>query len=297
MVVVRKSFEAAGPKLYICSTPIGNLNDVSLRLLETLKQVDVLAAEDTRQTRKLLSKYDIHVPQMMSYHQHNAKARSDDFRALWAQGKSVAVVSDAGTPGVSDPGEHVIELAIEEGIPVVPIPGPSAVLSALVGSGLPIQPFVFVGFLPREQKLCMETLRRYRAFPGVLAFYEAPHRLAATIERIHMIFPNCRGVLAKELTKRHETFIYGTVAELLEYANSEVIRGEFVILVDLQSMDNEVENPSGDNEIASAALSLQQAIEMVEELIDSGSSHADAVKQVSQQTGIKKRILYNGTVS
>jgi 16S rRNA (cytidine1402-2'-O)-methyltransferase len=291
MVLIRKSFETVGPKLYICSTPIGNLEDVSLRLLETLKQVDVLAAEDTRQTRKLLSKYDIHVPQLMSYHQHNAKSRSNDFCSLWAGGKSIAVVSDAGTPGVSDPGEHVIDLAIAQGVPVIPIPGPSAVLSALVGSGLPIQPFAFVGFLPRERKLCMETLERYQSFPGVLAFYEAPHRLQATMERIEKAFPDCNGVLAKELTKKHETFIYGTVSELLDYAHSEVVRGEFVILIDLQSGSRNMEN-----EVVHEEASLDDAIKQVRELMEAGSSHTDAVRQVSKQTGIKKRTLYNETV-
>lgn len=289
MLAVRKSFADEGPKLYICSTPIGNLNDVSLRLLETLRHVDVVAAEDTRQTRKLLSRYDIHVPKLMSYHQHNAVARSEEFLALWDEGKTVAVVSDAGTPGVSDPGEHITQLAIGAGVPVVPIPGASAVLSALVGSGLPMQSFTFVGFLPREKKQCLEALGRYRTACGVFIFYEAPHRLVTTMKRIYEVFPNQRGVLAKELTKQHETFIYGTVHELVEYIESETARGEYVILID--SSKEETEDNSEDDSVC-----VEDAIQKVRELVKSGISHADAVKQVVSQTGIKKRLLYNETL-
>ncbi len=289
MVVVRKSFTEGGAKLYICSTPIGNLADVSLRLLETLRQVDVLAAEDTRHTRKLLSKYDIHIPQLISYHQHNARARADEFQALWAQGKSIALVSDAGTPGVSDPGILAVQMAIDVGIPVIPIPGASAVLSALVGSGLSLQPFLFSGFLPREKKQCDDVLKGLLNFQGVLVFYEAPHRLLATMKRINEAFSDKRGVLAKELTKQHETFIYGLVHELLSYVESEPARGEYVIMIDAKDSDTVGQGTP-------EKISIEQAAEQVGELMKSGFSHTDAVKQVSIQTGLKRRLLYNETI-
>jgi len=296
MVIVRRSFESETPKLYICSTPIGNLGDVSFRLLEILRSVDVVAAEDTRHTRKLLAKYDIHVPILVSYHQHNAESRADDFRQWWKEGKSIAVVSDAGTPCVSDPGEHAAALAVGEGVPVVPIPGASAVLSALVASGMQTQPFAFVGFLPREHKKCTDELRRYREFPGVVVFYEAPHRLQKTVERIHEVFPNHRIVLAKELTKQHEAFIYGTSAEMLEYLKEDTPRGEYVIIVDVRCspMSDEA---AGNAEPGTEADVLQAAMDHVRSLLAEGLSHTEAVKQVAKATGVRKRELYNATLA
>jgi len=294
MYHIQKSFtdEEARPALYVCSTPIGNLQDVSFRLLEVLRTVDVIAAEDTRQTRKLLSKFDIHPPQLISYHEHNAHHRVDDLAKWWSEGKSVAMVSDAGTPGVSDPGTSAIEQAVQLGVSVIPIPGPSAVLAALVGSGIPVQPFTFIGFLPRAEKVAKSYIAPYVALPGTLVIYEAPHRLAKTLLLLKTLLPNRRGALAKELTKRYETFVYGTLEDLHLYATEAPVRGEFVIVIE---GSRHIEDNAVTDEITEEER-LALAIGHVQQLMQSGMSHTQAVRQVAEETGVRRKDLYTATV-
>lgn len=289
MITVQKSFAKQGAKLYICSTPIGNLQDVTLRLLETLREVDIIAAEDTRHSRKLLAKYEIHSNRLISYHQHNALQKVEEFRAYWRQGCSIALISDAGTPGISDPGDLAVTAAVNEGVPVIPVPGPSALLSALVASALPVQPFIFLGFLPREQKKCQEELIRYQQFPGVLVIYEAPHRLRQTLNSILECFPHSKMTIAKELTKQHETFYYGKTAEFVEYFHQENPRGEFVLILERESKGEVIEK----NQICFSEEDWETMIKEVYILIGQGVSRKDAVREIAIQCGVKRRELYN----
>lgn len=289
-----RSFQDAGAKLYICSTPIGNLDDVTPRLLEILRTVDVLAAEDTRQTRKLLTRYDIHVPELVSYHEHNAVQKREWLLELWASGKSVALVSDAGTPIVSDPGDDAVQLAIQAGVPVVPIPGPNAVLAALVGSGLPALPFTFAGFLPRSAKDCKEALERFGQLPWTFVFYEAPHRLHKTLTQAALLWPHRHMVLAKELTKRHETFVYGTAEELRDLVSSEPPRGEYVVVVGPQTEDERKQ--SLEHDLETQKLSFEEAVQVVHERMAGGLSHKEAVSQVAKENGLRRKDLYNQTL-
>ncbi|MFD1673585.1 16S rRNA (cytidine(1402)-2'-O)-methyltransferase [Alicyclobacillus fodiniaquatilis] len=284
-----KSFADTGPKLYICSTPIGNLSDVSERLVTTLKAVDIVLCEDTRHTRKLLTHFDIHPPKVASYHQHNEQLRQAWMAEAWAQGQSIALVSDAGTPLLSDPGEVAVDTAIERGIPVIPIPGPSALLAALVGSGFPLQPFVYLGFLPRSLGAMETALQTYLPIPATLIMYEAPHRLVATLERISQLFGEKRAVLAKELTKKHETFIHGTLPELAQYVKDEAVRGEYVILLDNRGI-------RASEEVDPEAV-WQQAVDLVLEKMAQGERHKTAVQAVALQLSVNRRDLYNATLS
>lgn len=291
---VQESFTGQGALLYICSTPIGNLEDVSFRLLEVLRTVDIVAAEDTRHTRKLLTRYDIHPQQLVSYHQHNRAHRAQDLQRWWQEGKTVALVSDAGTPGVSDPGEDAAALAIELGIPVIPVPGPSAVLSALVGSGFPLQPFTFVGFLPREGKQAKTVLASFKTCPGVLVFYEAPHRLRRTLALLSDNLANRQVVLAKELTKRHETFIRGNWLEILSHLEENEPRGEYVIVLG-PPLPMETQDTADQLEKEQEGV-WQAALAAIQEAISNGISHREAVRTVALQTGLKRKELYNATL-
>lgn len=309
MVRTKSSFQSEGPKLYVCSTPIGNLQDVTLRLLEVLKSVDIIAAEDTRHSRKLLSKFDIHGPDLISYHQHNTVSRESLFSEAWAQGKSIALLSDAGTPLISDPGEHAVALAQSLGVAVVPVPGASAVLSALVGSGLPSQPFAFIGFLPREGKKIRQELKRFVNFPGTLIFYEAPHRLKKTLTVIGDVFPNQIAVLARELTKQHEEFAGGLIEELLAHVHQTDIRGEYVILVDnSQCQTSQADNSPADaqfgeeqvgigNGVTIGGDPIEEAVREVTLRIQEGQSHTAAVREVAEKYGLHRRSLYQITLN
>ncbi|HEX7285414.1 MAG TPA: 16S rRNA (cytidine(1402)-2'-O)-methyltransferase [Candidatus Angelobacter sp.] len=219
--------------LYVVGTPIGNLEDLSLRALRVLKEVDLIACEDTRQTRKLLDHYQIEKP-AVSYHEHNEPARAEELVKKLQQGVSVAQVSDAGTPGIADPGYRVIKLAIERGVPVVPIPGPSALTTALVGSGLPTDAFEFRGFLPAKSGQRRTALEGLRDAEHTVVLYEAPHRIRETLEdTVAVLGPERPVVIARELTKVHEEFIRGTAAEVLEKLQGREgeVRGEITLLI------------------------------------------------------------------
>lgn len=215
--------------LYIVATPIGNLEDITLRAIKVLKEVDIIAAEDTRHTLKLLNHLEISKP-LISYHRHNEETRSEDLIKYLEEGKNIALVSDAGTPVISDPGEEVIKEAIKKNIKIIPIPGACALINALIVSGFNAKEFTFIGFLPLNNKLRKEKMEEIKDETKTMIIYEAPHKLKATIEEFKEIIPNRNIVLAKELTKIHENFYRGKASELLEICDN--VKGEFIIVIE-----------------------------------------------------------------
>ncbi|WAH37313.1 16S rRNA (cytidine(1402)-2'-O)-methyltransferase [Alicyclobacillus dauci] len=294
MVRVRKNNVDEGPKLYVCSTPIGNLSDTSDRLLSTLRSVDIVACEDTRHTRKLLTHFDIHPPRVISYHQHNEQSRQEFVMEMWDAGQSVALVSDAGTPLLSDPGAILVDTAIERGVPVIPIPGPSALMAALVGSGLPMTPFLYLGFPPRQTKAAKSWLGDFVNIQATLVIYEAPHRLTATLQFLADALGDKPAVLAKELTKQHETFVWGSLVELVSYSNEVAAKGEYVILVNNRGervttgTDADAGTPGED--------AWEQAVQYVVDKIEQGMRHKEAVQEAAARFAVNRRDLYNATI-
>jgi 16S rRNA (cytidine1402-2'-O)-methyltransferase len=216
--------------LYIVATPIGNLEDITFRALQVLREVDVIAAEDTRHTQILLSHHDIHTP-LTSYHEHNEKTKAQDLVTRLARGKNIALVSDAGTPAISDPGFRLVVQAIRAGVRIIPIPGASALTAVLSATGLPTDRFVFEGFLPAKKKLRRERLQTLRDETRTLIFYEAPHRLKDTLDDIHELLGNREAVLAREVTKIHEEFLRGPVSTLVRELGSGEVRGEVTLII------------------------------------------------------------------
>ena len=220
------------PTLYIVGTPIGNLSDITLRAIQILKDVDVIACEDTRHTQKLLKHYDIDT-RTLSYHEHNEQQRTDQLVVQLKQGTNVAVVSDAGTPLINDPGFRIVRACVEEGIAVVPVPGPSALITALAVAGLPTDSFFFAGFLPARSNARQARLEELSDIPGTLVFYEAPHRLIDMLQDAVEILGEREAVVVRELTKLHEEIKRGRLSELVElYSTGTEPRGEIVVLVD-----------------------------------------------------------------
>lgn len=264
--------------LYVCGTPIGNLADMTLRALETLKTVSLIAAEDTRQTAKLLDRYAIPTP-TVSYHEHNAHSQGPRLIERLLRGEDVALVSDAGMPGISDPGEPLIQDAIRAGVPVVPVPGAVAAVSALVVSGLPTSRWVFEGFLPREGKARRRLLRTLKSEARTLIFYEGPHRLLDTLRDLLDCFgPERPAAVARELTKTHEEVVRGTLADVLAHFNAHEPRGEIVLIVG-----------GGTAAEQEPAFGID---ERLTSLLAQGMSKQDASKQVSKELGIPKREVY-----
>ncbi len=216
--------------LYIVATPIGNLEDITLRALRVLKEADLIAAEDTRHTQKLLSRYDIHAP-LTSYHDHNKEEKGPVLVARLLEGKDIALVSDAGTPGISDPGYFLINLAVDQNVRVIPVPGATAAVAALSISGLPTDSFVFEGFLPGKQTARRRRLEELKAEKRTLVFYEAPHRVIATLADMAGIFGDRKAVVTRELTKVHEETIRGSLTGIFEQLHAASARGEFTIIV------------------------------------------------------------------
>ena len=226
--------------LYLVATPIGNLADITHRAIDVLTNVALIACEDTRHTRKLLQHYSIST-KTVSYHEHNEQERARQLIDVLREGKDVAVVSDAGTPSISDPGFRLVRAAIENDVAVVPVPGPSALISALIAAGLPIDEFFFGGFLPARSNARRTKLTELRSVPGTLVFYEAPHRLAETLKDAHEILGEREAVVARELTKLHEELRRDRLSKLAEHYSSEDARGEIVLLIDrnvLETTDN-----------------------------------------------------------
>lgn len=221
-------------RLYIVSTPIGNLEDITLRALRILREVDLIAAEDTRRTKKLLSHYDVVDFSLTSYHDYNKEKKTPFLIKRMLSGGSVAVVSDAGTPGISDPCYFLVRRALEKGIPIVPIPGPSALLSALVVSGLPTDRFVFEGFLPQKESQRRKRLQELREETRTLIFYESPHRILKMLTDAKEILGDREASVSRELTKRFEETVRGRLTDLIELFQSKKPKGEFVVIISLR---------------------------------------------------------------
>jgi len=263
--------------LYLVATPIGNLEDITYRAVRILSEADLIACEDTRQTRKLLDHYGIARP-TVSYHEHNEMERAAELVEQLRAGATVALVSDAGMPLVSDPGYRLVHAAVEAGIPVVPIPGPSAVLAALAASGLPTDAFHFAGFLPSKPIQRAKLLEALEDEHATLIFYEAPHRLVEALEAIQEVLGPRPVAVARELTKVHEEFLRGTAAEIgAQLAARDSVKGEITILVGKATAPPPDDRP------------LHQA---VEELIAGGLPRMDAIKQVARRRGLSKRQVY-----
>jgi 16S rRNA (cytidine1402-2'-O)-methyltransferase len=216
--------------LYLVATPIGNLEDITLRALRVLKECDVVAAEDTRHTGNLLRHFDLHKP-LLSYFKFNEARRSEEIIERLGRGEKIALVTDAGTPGISDPGERVVAAVLAAGFRVEAVPGPCALVAALTASGLPTDEFHFIGFLPHKSGQRRKQLEALKNFAGTLALYESPYRVEKLLEELVAVFPDRPVVLARELTKKFEEFLRGTPAELLAQAQKRSLKGEFVVLV------------------------------------------------------------------
>jgi 16S rRNA (cytidine1402-2'-O)-methyltransferase len=283
---VRQAAVAAGPALHLVGTPIGNLEDITLRALRVLKEVDVIACEDTRQTQKLLNHYAI-TTRTTSYHEHNEMTKSAELVKQMQEGASVALVTDAGTPGISDPGYRLIALAIRHRVPVVPIPGASAFLAALVASGLPTDSFRFSGFLPAKRGERWAALEAIRSSPRTQVFYEAPHRIVETLADVVEVLGEARRVvIAREVTKLHEEFLRGRAGEVLENLKArEAVKGEITLLIGkVEEGEARVERD------AFVRLSVRQRVEqiMAEEKVEEKA----ALKKVAKERGISKSEAY-----
>lgn len=273
--------------LYLCPTPIGNLEDITLRVLRTLREVQVIAAEDTRHTRKLLSHFQLHTP-LVSYHEHNKEHRGPELLARLLAGESVAVVSDAGMPGIADPGADLVRLALEAAVPVVSLPGPNAALTALVASGLPSEHFLFLGFLPKTAKRRRACLEEAAAAPYTLLFYEAPHRLLSTLRELRAVFGNRQAVAVRELTKKFEEFVRGDLDALLAHFDAQPPRGEFTLLCAGHSGQEQDGAPGAE---APADL-WAEALQEVACRVAAGERKKDAIRTVASSRGLGRRELY-----
>ncbi|MCL4458001.1 MAG: 16S rRNA (cytidine(1402)-2'-O)-methyltransferase [Nitrospirae bacterium] len=263
--------------LYIVSTPIGNLEDITLRALRVLKEADIIAAEDTRHSSKLLNHYGIRKP-LISYWSEKEKIRTDDIIQKLHAGLSVALISDAGTPGISDPGSVLIKRAIEEGINIVPIPGPSAFVTALSVSGISTEEFAFIGFLPQKAAQRQKKLRELALEMRTLIFYEAPHRILDTLSDMEKVLGARKAVLSKEITKMHEEMLRGTISEILGILEHKIIAGEYVIIVEGMKRED---------------VSIDIALDEIKALMKKGKGRKEAVKIVAEAYGLSKKELYD----
>ena len=270
--------------LYLCATPIGNLGDITLRVIELLKECDLIAAEDTRNTLKLLNHFNIDTP-MTSYHEHNKFSKGPVLLEKLKEGKNIALVTDAGMPGISDPGEDMARLCRQEGIPVTVAPGASAVVTALVLSGMPARRFIFEGFLPTDKKEKAEVLARLEKETRTTVFYEAPHRLTDTLKELLKSAGNRDAACVREITKKYEEVKKDSLENLLAFYGENPPKGEFVVIVggaDAEKLrQEEIEGWE--------SISLE---EHMKKYIDSGMSEKDAMKQVAKDRGVSKREIY-----
>lgn len=267
--------------LYLCATPIGNLEDITLRTLRVLREADLIAAEDTRHTRKLLSHYDIHTP-MTSYHEHNKYGKGPRLIAELKNGKTVALVSDAGTPGISDPGQEIIAAAAGDGIPVVPVPGASAVVAALTCSGLPTNGFVFTGFWPRAKKERHSLFEGLAAEEKTVVFYESPRRLVKTLEEIRELVGDRHIAVGRELTKVHEEVVRGRISTVLNHFRTASPKGEFTVVMEGRKVEK----------CRPASIDPKDISEIVRRNIIRGLDKKEAVKEAARTAGISKREVY-----
>ena len=263
--------------LYLVATPIGNLADITHRALDILRKVSVIACEDTRHTRKLLQHYGIET-KTISYHEHNEQQRARELVQTLHEGNDVAVVSDAGTPSISDPGYRLVRAAIENDIPVVPVPGPSALISALVAAGLPTDEFFFGGFLPAKSNARRTRLNELRSVPGTLVFYEAPHRLAETLNDALEILGEREAAVARELTKLHEEIKRGRLSELANHYAVEEPRGEIVLLID--------------RTVLAETTTTETVSELVDQFERDGLDHRAALKKAARELKLSRAEAY-----
>ena len=266
-------------KLYIVATPIGNLEDITLRALRVLKEVDLIAAEDTRQTLKLLNHYEINKP-LISYHRHNEETKSEILIEKLRNGENIALVSDAGTPGICDPGEEVIKKAIEDNIEVIPIPGACAMINALIVSGISTKEFEFLGFLPLNKKLRRQKLKEIENSSKTIIIYEAPHKMKTTLGDLKEILKDRKIVLARELTKIHEEFIRKSIDELL--SEIDTIKGEMILIIEGNKIDTE-ECKNFDE------ISLEYHYKLYEE---KGLNKKEIIKQIAKDRNVNKNEIY-----
>lgn len=270
--------------LYICPTPIGNLEDITLRTLRILEEVDLIAAEDTRHTVKLLNHFDIKKP-LTSYHEHNIKEKGLELIEKLNMGQSIALVSDAGMPGISDPGQELIRDAIDEGIDVIALPGATASITALVISGLSTNKFIFEGFLSTKKKDRIKELESIRNYDKTTIVYEAPHRLLNLLEDMAEVLGDRRISISRELTKKYEETFRGTAAEALENFKISGVRGEFVLIVEGNLSENVDEIKEWD------------IIQLLKQYIDEGLTKKEAVKKVSEEYNIPKNLVYKTSIN
>ena len=266
--------------LYLCATPIGNLQDITLRVLETLKTVDLVACEDTRKTLQLLNHFDISKP-VTSYYEHNKMTKGDVIIQQLKDGKNIALVSDAGMPGISDPGYDLVQQCLAEDIPFTVLPGAVAAITGLVLSGLPTDRFAFEGFIPRQKKERLQYFQNLAQEERTMIFYESPHRLEDTLETMAEVFPDRTMAAARELTKKFEEIVRGTPSEVLAHFEAEGIRGEFVLLL------------HGAEPAQPEERDIDWAVNRVTQLEADGIPQKDAIKQAAKEAGLSKRDVYN----
>jgi 16S rRNA (cytidine1402-2'-O)-methyltransferase len=275
--------------LYLVATPIGNLEDITLRAIRIMKEADLIAAEDTRQTIKLLNHFEIKNT-LVSYHEHNKIEKGKDLVRQLLDGKNIVLVSDAGSPGISDPGEELVRLAVEQGVPVTMVPGPAAVITGLVLSGLPSGRFSFEGFLPMNKRVRSERLKSITEDTRTLVFYEAPHKLSYTLKDLREAFGNRRISLARELTKRFEEIVRCTLDEAIQKYDKETPKGEFVLIV--EGADEQLLKEAGQN--SWSGISLEEHVRLY---TDKGLDRKEAMKKVADERGISKRDVYNSLLN
>lgn len=273
-------------KLYLCATPIGNLEDITYRVLRTLREVDLIAAEDTRNSIKLLNHFEIKTP-MTSYHEYNKIEKAYQLVDKLREGKNIALITDAGTPGISDPGEELVRICREEGIEVTSLPGPAACITALTMSGLPTRRFAFEAFLPHEKKERAAVLEQLRDETRTMIFYEAPHHLEKILEELYETLGNREMAICRELTKRYEEVMPTSMEEALAYYKENEPRGEYVLVVQGKSF----EELQKEKQQSWESLSLTEHMAVYEE---QGIDRKEAMKLVAKDRGISKREVYQG---
>ena len=271
-------------KLFLCATPIGNLEDITLRVLRTLKEADLIAAEDTRNSIRLLNHFEIRTP-MTSYHEYNKIEKARTLIEKMQSGMNIALITDAGTPGISDPGEELVRMCYEAGIEVTSLPGPAACVTALTLSGLPTRRFAFEAFLPMEKKERREILEELVNETRTIILYEAPHKLTRTLKDLREVLGNRRMTLCRELTKKHETAFRTTIDDLIAYYENEKPLGECVLVIEGKSRREIREEKAASWE----EISLEEHMDIYEK---QGLSRKDAMKQVAKDRGISKRDVY-----
>lgn len=268
-------------KLFLCATPIGNLDDMTLRLVKTLTNVDIVAAEDTRHTRKLLSHINVS-KKMISYNEHNKDKIGSQIISLIKEGNDIALVSDAGYPAIADPGEKLVSLAIDNKITIVPIPGANAALSALIASGLPTETFFFIGFLPKTKKNRLEKLNLWKSVTSSIILYEAPHRVTDVLQEIVKVWGNRKVCLARELTKLYEEFFYGSIVESLQWLKENPPKGEFTVVVSGATQE----------EVGLLEEKKIPVLERLKMLLEQGQDKKSSLKQVAVEYNMAKRDVY-----